>query len=48
MMNNSKASGYNDSRIHKKSYYNLEYDFDYINGNGNRRIMDLNYYDNLL
>ena len=48
MMNNSKASGYNDSKIHKKSYYNLEYDFDYINGNGNRRIMDLNYYDNLL
>ena len=46
MMNNSKASGYNDSRIHKKSYYNQEYDFDYINGN--RRIMDLNYYDNLL
>jgi hypothetical protein len=46
MMNNSKASGYNDSKIHKKCYYNQEYDYDYINGN--RRIMDLNYYDNLL
>ena len=46
MMNNSKASGYNDSKIHKKSYYTQEYDFDFINGN--RRIMDLNYYDNLL
>ena len=46
MMNNSKASGYNESKIHKKSYYAQEYDFDYMKGN--RRIMDLNYYDNLL
>jgi hypothetical protein len=46
MMNNSKTSGYNDSKIHKKSYYSQEYDFDYMKGN--RKIMDLNYYDNLL
>ena len=47
MMNNSKTSGYNDSsKIHKKSYNTQEYDFDYMKGN--RRIMDLNYYDNLL
>ena len=46
MMNNSKTSGYNDNKIHKKSYYTQEYDFDCMNGN--RRIMDLNYYDNLL
>jgi len=46
MMNNSKTSVYNDSKIHKKSYYTQEYDFDYLNEN--KRIMDLNYYDNLL
>ena len=47
MMNNSKTSGYNDSsKFHRKNYYAQEYDFDYIKGN--RRIMDLNYYDNLL
>ena len=46
MMNNSKTSGYNDNKIHKKSYYTQEYDFDCMNGN--RRIMDLNYYENLL
>ena len=46
MMNNSKTSGYNDSKIHKKSLYSQEYDFDYMKGN--RKIMDLNYYDNLL
>ena len=43
MMNNSN-SGYNDRP--KNNNYSHEYDFDSIKGN--KRIMNLNYYDNLL
>ena len=47
MYNNSKNSRYNnDYKIFKKNNYAQEYDFD--NSKGNKRIMDLNYYDNLL
>ena len=46
MYNNSKNSRYNnDYKIFKKNNYVQEYDFD--NLKGNKRIMDLNYYDNL-
>ena len=45
MMNNSSSnSGYND--IPKNNNNSREYDFDSIKGN--KRIMNLNYYDNLL
>ena len=47
MYNNSKNSRYNnDYKISRKNNYAQEYDFDNIKGN--KRIMDLNYYDNLL
>jgi hypothetical protein len=45
MLNNSSSnSGYNDGP--KNNNNSHEYDFDYIKGN--KRIMNLNYYDNLL
>jgi hypothetical protein len=48
MNNNINNNLYNNSKmsISKKKNNAQEYDFD--NFKGNKRIMDLNYYDNLL
>ena len=47
LYNNSLNNKYNkENQIIKKNNYAQEYDFD--NSRGNKRIMDLNYYDNLL